>query len=122
MNKKRAKLPGADVLFGDSQPIEQQNVLTLNNQNVKQPEHLNIEMLKHQEEDKTQKQQMIKAEKKQNIMATVYFSSETIKEIEKARVKLLTDYDLKVNKSQMVEASVRNMLKDLDLLSRILTK
>lgn len=105
MNKKRAKLPGADVLFGDSQTAKHQNISTAKHQKISQLEHQNIN-----------------TEKKQNIMVSLYFSPETIKEIEKAKVKLLTDYDLKTTKSQMIEAVIRNTIQNLDLLSNLLSK
>lgn len=105
MSKKRAKLPGADVLFGDPQTVKQQNISTLKYQDVSQSEH-----------------QDVKTEKKQNIMVTLYFLPETIKEIEKAKVKLLIDYDLKTTKSQMVEEAVKNALQNLDLLFSLLSK
>ena len=97
MNKKRATLPKADVLFGNTKEDKQQNIFTAKQQNAK-----------------TVKQETVKV--------TLYFSLDTIKEIEKAKVKLFTDYNIRTTKSLMVETAVKNITQNLNLLSNSLAK
>jgi len=97
MSKKRATLPKADVLFGNSKENKQQGIFTA-------------------------KQKDVKTAKQETVKVTLYFSMDTIKEIEKAKVKLLTDYNIRTTKSQMVETVVKNITQNLNLLSSSLAK
>lgn len=119
MSNKRAKLPGAEVLFGNSPTTKQPNVKTLDSQDVEILKHQDTKNVK-QEDSKTEEHQPVKPAKKPNVMTTVYFAPNTVKELEKAKVKLLVDYDLKTNKSEIVEVAVKNVLHDINQLSSLL--
>jgi hypothetical protein len=89
MANKRAKLPGADILF-----------------------------------NKDEKQQDVKTSKRQNVLTskgveriTTYLSNDTIKDLEKARVVLLTEHNIKVQRSQLIEAAIRKALESPDDLA-----
>ena len=90
MSRKRAKLPGAEALLGHN----------LKSQNTK--------VLKPQE---------IKTAK---VQSTIYFPPETLKEIEVAKARLFAEHNLKVTKSEIVEASVKKTISNIDSLVEIL--
>lgn len=92
MNKKRAELPGADVLF-----------------------------------NKDDKHQDVKALKRNNSLSskgverlTIYLSNKTLKDIEKAKLTLLTEHNIKVPRSQFVEVLIKKALEKPDALKDFL--
>lgn len=90
MSRKRAKLPGAEALLGHN--LKSQNTKVLKSQEVKTVK----------------------------VQSTVYFSPETLKEMEVAKARLFAEHNLKVTKSEIVEASVRKAISNIDSLVEVL--
>jgi hypothetical protein len=66
---------------------------------------------------KTARRQAGKQSKRQKVQITIYLTDEAAKNLERARFELLTEYDLKVPKSEIAEYALARALADISGLA-----